>query len=113
MPIVSHASARPSRSPADSSTAAAVTHSSSASPTPLLCALCASARATRLLDEAEALIPMSSGILTGQMLVAKAEVARLAGALDEATASLQKALRLYEDRGAVPYAARTRVMLAS
>ena len=47
------------------------------------------------------------------MLVASAEVSRLAGAREEAEASLRKALLIYQDRGAIPLADRTRAALAS
>ena len=45
--------------------------------------------------------------------MAQAEVSRLAGALDEAEASLRRALQFYEDRRMVPLAERTRALLAS
>ncbi len=69
--------------------------------------------ATQLADEAEALILGTSyASLLAEALVAKAEVSRLAGALDEAEASLRKALRIYEDRRAVPLTERTQAALA-
>ena len=45
--------------------------------------------------------------------MAKAEVAKLAGAPAEAAASLRTALRIYEDRHAVALADQTRAALAS
>ena len=48
-----------------------------------------------------------------EFLVAQAEVHRLAGALDQAEASLRQALQFYEDRRMVPLAARARTLLAS
>jgi len=45
--------------------------------------------------------------------VAQAEVYRLAGALDQAEASLRQALQFYEDRRIVPLAAQARTLLAS
>ena len=38
------------------------------------------------------------------MLVDSAEVSRLAGAREEAEASMRQALRIYQDRGAIPLA---------
>jgi predicted ATPase/DNA-binding SARP family transcriptional activator len=70
--------------------------------------------ARQLAGEAEALItPTSWAELQAAVLVAKAEVAKLAGAPAEAAASLRKALRIYEDRRVVPLADRTRAALAS
>ena len=70
--------------------------------------------ARRLADQAVALISESSyaGLLA-QTLVASAEVSRLAGAPEEAEASLRRALRIYEDRRAVAPAEQTRGALAS
>ena len=70
--------------------------------------------ARRLADQAVALISESSyaGLLA-QTLVASAEVSRLAGAPEEAEASLREALRIYEDRRAVALAEQTRAALAS
>ena len=45
-------------------------------------------------------------------LVDSAEVSQLAGAREEAEASLRQALRIYQDRGAIPLADRTRAALA-
>ena len=47
------------------------------------------------------------------MLIAKAEVDRLAGAMDHAAASLRAALRIYEDQRATQLAAQTRAALAA
>ena len=66
------------------------------------------------LDEAEALIkPTSSASSQADVLVAKAEVNRLAEASDEAAASLRGALRIYEDRRATQLATQARAALAS
>lgn len=43
--------------------------------------------------------------------MAKAEVDRLAGAHDQATASLRAALRIYENRNALPLAEHARAAL--
>ena len=48
-----------------------------------------------------------------EFLVAQAEVARLAGTLDQAEAGLRRALQFYQDRRMVPLAGRTRALLAS
>jgi hypothetical protein len=45
--------------------------------------------------------------------MAKAEVSRLAEEPDQAKASLQKALRIYEDRHALPLAQQAKAALAS
>jgi predicted ATPase/DNA-binding SARP family transcriptional activator len=67
-----------------------------------------------LMGEAEALLaPVSSPWDQAWMLIAKAEVNRLAGAPDAATADLRKALRIYEDRQAPSLAAPVRTALAS
>jgi tetratricopeptide (TPR) repeat protein len=72
------------------------------------------AAARRLADEAEALVsPTSYAALLAEVLVAKAEVNRLAGAPDQAEASLRTALGIYHDRRAVPLAERTRAAMAS
>ncbi|HEV3293189.1 MAG TPA: hypothetical protein VG123_29785, partial [Streptosporangiaceae bacterium] len=72
------------------------------------------AAARRLADEAVALVAATSHASElAAMLVASAEVSRLAGAREEAEASLRQALRIYQDRGAVPLADRTRAALAS
>ena len=70
--------------------------------------------AMQLVGQAEALIaPTTCAELEAEILVAKAEVAKLAGAPAEAAASLRAALRIYEDRRAVALAKRTRAALAS
>ena len=70
--------------------------------------------ARQLAGEAEALIaPTTWAQLQAEIQVAKAEVAKLAGAPAEAAASLRKALRIYEDRRAVALADQTRAALAS
>jgi len=70
--------------------------------------------ARRMMDQAEALLaPVSSPWDHGWMLVAKAEVNRLAGAPEAAAADLRKALRIYEDRQAPSLAAPVRTALAS
>jgi hypothetical protein len=70
--------------------------------------------ARQLAGEAEALIaPTSRADLQTEILVAKAEVAKLAGAPAEAAASLRTALRIYQDRRIVPLADQTRAALAS
>ena len=51
--------------------------------------------------------------LRAKVLRAKAEVARLAGARQEAARNLREALRSYEQRGATAAADRTRAALAS
>jgi tetratricopeptide (TPR) repeat protein len=70
--------------------------------------------AIRLADEAVALVPATSEAPErAEFLVAKAEAARLAGALDQARDSLRQALQFYQDRRMAPLAERTRAMLAS
>jgi tetratricopeptide (TPR) repeat protein len=70
--------------------------------------------ARQLAGQAEALIaPTTWAHLQAKVQVAKAEVAKLAGAPAEAAASLRQALRIFEDRRAVPLADRTRAALAS
>src|SRR5207248_9509252 len=70
--------------------------------------------ATTLAGEAVALVPEPSDAPErAEFLVAPAEVARLAGALGEAEASLRRALRFYQDRRMVVLAERARVLLAS
>jgi class 3 adenylate cyclase len=72
------------------------------------------AAAHQLADQAEALVsPTSWAVLKAEMLLAKAEMSRLAGAPDQAAASLRAALRIYQDRGAALLADRTRAALAS
>jgi tetratricopeptide (TPR) repeat protein len=70
--------------------------------------------ARQLADEAEALVaPTTWADVQAEILVAKAEVSKLAGAPAEAAASLREALRIYEDRRVLPLADRTRAALAS
>jgi len=70
--------------------------------------------AGRLLAEAEALItPASSALSKAEVLMAKAEVDRLAGAPGPAAASLHAALRIYEDRRAPQLAAQVKAALAT
>jgi tetratricopeptide (TPR) repeat protein len=72
------------------------------------------AAARQLAGEAVALVAATSHASElAAMLVASAEVSRLAGAREEAEACLRQALRIYQDRGAVPLADRTRAALAS
>jgi hypothetical protein len=61
-----------------------------------------------------ALIPVTADWpQRAEFLVAKAEVSRLAGALNQAEDSLRRALRFYDDRRMLLLAERTRAMLAS
>jgi predicted ATPase/class 3 adenylate cyclase len=70
--------------------------------------------ARTLLDEAEALVaPTSWGALQADVLLAQAEVDRLAGAPERAEASLRAALRIYQDRHATPLADQAAAALAS
>jgi predicted ATPase/DNA-binding SARP family transcriptional activator len=70
--------------------------------------------ARQLISQAEALRSWMSGpVGQADALKARAEVERLAGAPDEAAASLRAALRIYEDMGSATEAARTRAALAS
>ncbi|MBV8431087.1 MAG: hypothetical protein JO244_07995, partial [Solirubrobacterales bacterium] len=70
--------------------------------------------ARTLLDEAEALIaPTSWAVLQAEILMARAEVDRLAGAPEQAEASLRAALRIYQDRHATPLADQVAAALAS
>ena len=72
------------------------------------------AAARQLVAQAEALMtPASSAVVRAEVLEAKAEVDRLAGAADEAAVSLRSALKIYEDRRATQLAARIRAALAS
>jgi tetratricopeptide (TPR) repeat protein len=69
--------------------------------------------AARLAEEAVALVPATvDAPERAEFLVAKAEVARLAGALDQAEDSLRQALQFYENRRMVPLTGRTRAILA-
>jgi tetratricopeptide (TPR) repeat protein len=71
--------------------------------------------AARLADEALTLVPATQHDAPewAEFLMAQAEVHRLAGALDQAEASLRQALQFYEDRRMVPLAAQARTLLAS
>jgi class 3 adenylate cyclase/tetratricopeptide (TPR) repeat protein len=70
--------------------------------------------ARQLADEAVALVPETSyAALRAETLMAKAEVNRLAGARHQAADSLRAALRIYEDRHAMPLADQARTALAS
>ena len=71
------------------------------------------AAARQLIAEAEEGISTAPWILQAMVPVAKAEVSRLAGDPDQAAASLTAALRIYEDRHAVPLAERVKALLAS
>ena len=70
--------------------------------------------AQTLLDEAEALVsPTCWAPLQAGILMARAEVDRLAGAPERAEASLRAALRIYQDRHATPLAQQAAAVLAS
>jgi class 3 adenylate cyclase len=70
--------------------------------------------ARTLLDEAAALVsPTSWAVLLAEILMARAEVDRLAGAPEQAEASLRAALRIYQDRHATPLADQAAAALAS
>jgi tetratricopeptide (TPR) repeat protein len=70
--------------------------------------------ARQLAGQAEALVAPTTGAeLQAAVLVARAEVAKLAGAPAEAALSLRKALRIYQDRRAVALADQARAALAS
>jgi non-specific serine/threonine protein kinase len=72
------------------------------------------AAASQLADEAVAAVSGTSyGTLLADVLVARAEVSRLAGAPAQAEASLREALRIYEEGQTAPLADRTRAALAS
>ena len=69
--------------------------------------------ARTVLDEAEALVsPTSWAALQAEILMARAEVDRLAGESDQAGASLRAALRIYQDRHAAPLADQAAAALA-
>jgi tetratricopeptide (TPR) repeat protein len=65
--------------------------------------------------EAEALVSpaVSFPVLHAEVLMAKAEVNRLAGAPDQAAASVRAALQIYQDRGIAPLAEQATAALAS
>jgi tetratricopeptide (TPR) repeat protein len=70
--------------------------------------------ARTLLDEAAALIsPTSWAALQAEILMAKGGVERLAGEREQAAASLGAALRIYQDRHAIPLADQAAAALAS
>jgi predicted ATPase/DNA-binding SARP family transcriptional activator len=70
--------------------------------------------ARSVLAEAESLITAASSAATrAKMLVAKAEVDRLAGVPEQAAMSLHAALQIYEDRRATQLAAQIRAALAT
>jgi predicted ATPase/DNA-binding SARP family transcriptional activator len=70
--------------------------------------------AARLAQKAVALIPATADAPErAEFLVAKAEVSRLAGALDQAEDSLRQALQFYEDRRMVLLAEQARALLTS
>jgi len=72
------------------------------------------AAAQQLADQAEAMVSQTSdAVLYAEVLVARAEVNRLAGTPAEAEANLRQALGIYQDRRAAPLAERTRAALAS
>ena len=69
--------------------------------------------ARRLIDEAKALMtPATAPLTQAEVLVAKAEVDRLAGAPQQAAASLHAALEIYEDRRAPALAAQVKAALS-
>jgi tetratricopeptide (TPR) repeat protein len=69
--------------------------------------------AARLAEEAVALVPATCDAPErAEFLVAQAEVAQLAGALDQAEDSLRRALQFYQNRRMVALATRTRALLA-
>jgi hypothetical protein len=68
----------------------------------------------RLVGEAEALISLTSwAVLKAQVLVAQAEVNRLAGARGQAAVNLREALRIYQNRRAAPLAEQTHAVMAA
>jgi predicted ATPase/DNA-binding SARP family transcriptional activator/class 3 adenylate cyclase len=72
------------------------------------------AAARQLLGQAEALLPPTSlPYLQAEMLLARSEVERLAGAPGQAAASLRAALRIYENLRATTPAGRARAALVS
>lgn len=69
--------------------------------------------ALTLAEDAVALsAPTSWAVLQAEMLMAKAEVNRLAGASAQAESSLREALRIYQDRHAAALASRAHAALA-
>jgi predicted ATPase/DNA-binding SARP family transcriptional activator len=70
--------------------------------------------AMRLADEAVTLVPAAvDAPERAEFLMARAEVSRLAGALDEAEDSLRSALQFYAEREWVPLAGQAHAQLAS
>jgi len=70
--------------------------------------------ARTLLDEAAALVSATSwAVLQAEILMAKAEVDRLAGEREQAESSLRAALRIYQDRHATVFAEQAAAALAS
>ncbi len=69
--------------------------------------------ARQLIAEAEAEISSTSWVNRATVLMAKAEVSQLAGAHDQAAASLRAALRIYEDQHVLPLAQQVKAALAS
>ena len=70
--------------------------------------------ARALLDEATVLVsPTSWAALQAEILLARAEADRLAGAPEQAGASLRAALRISQDRHAIPLADKAAAALAS
>ena len=69
--------------------------------------------AARLAEEAVTLVPATCEVLErAEFLVVQAEVARLAGAVGQAEASLRRALQFYQDRRLVVLAERAGALLA-
>jgi predicted ATPase/class 3 adenylate cyclase len=66
-----------------------------------------------LLDEAAPVSPTSWAVWQAEVLMARAEVERLAGAPEQATARLRAALRIYQDLHATALAERATTALAS
>jgi Tfp pilus assembly protein PilF len=70
------------------------------------------AAARRLVGQAEALLsPTSAPLEQADVIEAKAEVERLAGAPEQSAACLRAALQIYEGRGATVLAQRVRTAL--
>jgi tetratricopeptide (TPR) repeat protein len=70
--------------------------------------------ARQIVDEAEALVsPTSWAVVKARMLMAKAEVNKLAGAPEQAAASLRAAAGIYRDHHVAPLADRVEAALAS
>jgi predicted ATPase/DNA-binding SARP family transcriptional activator len=69
--------------------------------------------ARQLVSQAEALLLPASAMDPAYVLRTRAEIERLAGAPDQAAASLRAALQIYEDLRAATLARRTRTGLAS